>query len=107
MDRDNYIVGLDDPILVTGAGGFIGKRLVEVLLRYGFTNLRCFARASGDNVRALAAKYPSARIELMEGNLLYREDCDRAVRDVKVIYHLVAGKDKSFANCVLNGVVTT
>jgi nucleoside-diphosphate-sugar epimerase len=43
----------------------------------------------------------------MEGNLLYREDCDRAVRDVKVIYHLVAGKDKSFANCVLNGVVTT
>ena len=107
MNRGEYIVEPDDPILITGAGGFIGMRVVRTLLRYGFRNLRCFARGSGDALRSLAAATPDARIEVMEGNLLYEEDCERAVRDARVIYHLVAGKDKSFASCILNGVVTT
>ena len=44
--NSEYIVSLDDRILVTGANGFIGTRVVAALLEYGFTNLRCFVRPS-------------------------------------------------------------
>ena len=42
------IIGRDDLILVTGATGFIGSRVVESLLDLGFRNVRCFARPSSD-----------------------------------------------------------
>jgi len=32
MEQDAWIIGPDDPILITGATGFIGMRLVENLL---------------------------------------------------------------------------
>ena len=40
------IVSRDEPILVTGSSGFIGTRIVETLLGYGFNNIRCFVRPS-------------------------------------------------------------
>ena len=43
-ENDGYIVGKDDLILITGATGFIGSRLVQHLLDRGFRNLRCFVR---------------------------------------------------------------
>ena len=46
--EDSFIISPDDPILVTGAAGFIGSRVVENLLDRGFRNLVCFARASGN-----------------------------------------------------------
>ena len=54
-----FIVDPDDPILVTGAAGFIGFKLVENLLNRGFHNVRCFARPSSDVARlnALAAQH--------------------------------------------------
>jgi len=33
-------------ILVTGSNGFIGSKVVQELLEYGFANLRCFVRPS-------------------------------------------------------------
>lgn len=32
MEQDVWIIGPDDPILITGATGFVGMRLVENLL---------------------------------------------------------------------------
>jgi hypothetical protein len=40
MDRE-FIINGDNPILVTGSNGFIGAKVVETLLAYGFTRLRC------------------------------------------------------------------
>jgi nucleoside-diphosphate-sugar epimerase len=98
-----------DRLLITGANGFIGSRVVAALLSLGYTRLRCVVR-SANNVDAfdrLKAQYPHADIEVVNGNLLSRSTCDAIARDVAVVYHLAAGVDKSFAGCYLNSVVTT
>src|SRR5207245_1079106 len=111
MERDAFIIGPDDPILITGATGFIGSRLVESLLDRGYRNLRCFARPSSEvaRVEALARRRrEGARIEVIKGNLLSREDCTTATKDMAVIFHLAAGRgEKSFPDAFMNSVVTT
>lgn len=110
-EHDGFIIGRDDHILVTGATGFIGLRLVESLLGYGFRNLRCFARASSQTARIEAlseGRRDGVRIEVVKGNLLSREDCAAATRDVAVVFHLAAGRgEKSVPDAYLNSVVTT
>lgn len=111
VSGDDFIIGLDDLVLVTGATGFIGSRVVENLLDRGFRNLRCFARLSSDlaKVEALLGRCRNgARLEVVQGNLLSREDCLAAARDVKVILHLAAGRgEKSFPDAFLSSVVGT
>ena len=109
MDDNNLIIGHDDLILITGSNGFIGSRVVETLLRSGFTNLRCLVRPSSDLTRlqAVLAAVPKARVEVMQGNLLSRDDCTRAAKDVTVIFHLAAGVEKTFPGSFMNCVVTT
>jgi nucleoside-diphosphate-sugar epimerase len=103
------IIGRDDQILITGANGFIGSRVVETLLRSGFTKLRCFVRPSSDRVRldAILQANSLARVEILAGNLLSREDCMRAADGVAVVIHLAAAGDRSFAGSFMNCVVTT
>lgn len=106
-----YIVGHDDPILVTGAAGFIGSKVVDALLRSGFRNIRCLTR-SARGVQKLAAVVQAyrdeANVEILCGNLLAPVDCVAAVRDIAVIYHLAAGaSEKSVPDAFLNSVVTT
>lgn len=109
MQPEDTIINPTERILVTGANGFIGTRIVDMLLQYGFTNLCCFARPSG-NLSALDQIIRSgneSRIDLVKGNLLSREDCAKAAEGAAVIYHLAAGIDKSYAGAYLNTVVTT
>ena len=47
MNR-KFIASPKDCILVTGSNGFIGSKVVEKLLEYGFANLRCFVRPSSN-----------------------------------------------------------
>lgn len=105
------IIGKDDLILVTGAAGFIGPRVVQNLLRRGYTRLRCLVRHSSDLTtlrRIIDGSAQVARVEIMIGNLLSREDCNNATRGVAVIYHLAAGTGtKSFSDAYMNSVVTT
>src|SRR5664279_5099278 len=104
------IIGQDDFILVTGATGFIGYKVVESLLDHGFRNLRCFARPFSDvtRVEALSRVCPGARVEVVKGNLLSREDCIAATQDVAVVFHLAAGTGlDSFPGAYMNSVVTT
>ena len=104
----NLLIGADDPILVTGATGFIGSRLVETLIDAGFRRVRCFARPSSDLSKLDAASRHDGRVEVVTGNLLSRADCVAATRDVAVIFHLAAGRgEKSFPDSFMNSVVTT
>ena len=92
-----------DRVLVTGATGFIGRRVVASLLSRGFTGIVGLGRAG-------PAGMPGGcnEVEMIQGNLLSREDCLRATDGVKVIYHLAAGRgEKSYPDAFLNSVVTT
>jgi nucleoside-diphosphate-sugar epimerase len=106
---DPSLIQPDEPILVTGSNGFIGAKVVECLLNRGFTNLRCFVRPSGklDNLKRILSRYPLSRADVVVGNLLSREDCERAASDVRVVYHLAAGIEKSFAGAFMNSVLAT
>ena len=109
IDLENSIIAPDDCILITGAAGFIGSRLVQGLLDSGFKNLRCFARRSSQTAKIEALAGPDgATVEVFRGNLLSREDCLEATRDVALIFHLAAGRgEKSFPDAFMNSVVTT
>jgi len=107
MSRRAAISAPDAPVLVTGATGFLGARVVASLMEHGFSDVRCLARPSSDLER-LEAVMRAHHVDVIRGNLLSPDDCERAVRDVAVIYHLAAGTgEKSFADAFLNSVVTT
>lgn len=105
-----YEVSLADHILITGANGFIGAKVVAILLEYGFSNLRCFVRPSSrlDRLKAILGQFSAGKsVQLICGDLLSRGDCERAVEGVSIIYHLAAGFDKSFAGTFMNSALTT
>jgi nucleoside-diphosphate-sugar epimerase len=110
-DDSSYIISPVEPVLVTGASGFIGPRLVENLLDRGFRNVRCLVRPHSDvaKVENLSRGYPNGmRVEVVKGNLLSAEDCRVATAGVRVIFHLAAGRgEKSFPDAFMNSVVTT
>jgi nucleoside-diphosphate-sugar epimerase len=105
-----YIASPEDQILVTGSNGFIGARVIKTLLDYGFRNLRCFVRPSsrlGRLEETLNQADALRNIEVVTGDLLSREDGQKATEGVSVIYHLAAGIEKSFAGAFMNSVLTT
>jgi nucleoside-diphosphate-sugar epimerase len=105
-----FVIQTDEPILVTGAAGFIGAKVVEVLLEYGFSNVRCFVRPSSGMERLQMILDKSAagtRASLVSGDLLSRQDCVRATESVSLVYHLAAGQDKSFAGAYMNCALAT
>jgi nucleoside-diphosphate-sugar epimerase len=110
MNNVSFKVNQEDPILITGGSGFIGVRVVYNLLQKGFKNIRCFVRETSDLARLQEAikGYESAKIEIVKGTLLSREDCGKAVKDAVVIYHLAASTStKAFSDAFLHSVVTT
>jgi nucleoside-diphosphate-sugar epimerase len=105
-----WIISPDDQILITGANGFIGPRLVANLLDRGFCNLRCFVRPSSKlrSLEEIGARYTEGRLQFVRGNLLSLDDCLAATENAKVIFHLAAGRgQKSFSDAYSNSVVTT
>lgn len=110
MEERSEIVGSEDPILITGAAGFMGSRLVENLIERGFRNVKCFVRPSSavEKLEAIATRYPGHRVEIIKGNLLSKSNCATATKGVAVIFHLAAGTgEKSFPDAFMNSVVTT
>lgn len=110
MIKDDLIIDYSDPVLITGASGFIGARVVGELLTCGFQNLRCLVRSSSNltGLNKIASAHGRAKIQVVQGNLLSLEDCEKIAGNVSVIYHLAAGTgEKSFPDAYLNSVVTT
>jgi nucleoside-diphosphate-sugar epimerase len=107
----NNIISSADRILVTGSNGFIGAKVVEILLEYGFAQVRCFVRPSSklDRLTKVLEKYPAAAktVQIVSGDLLSRDDCRKAAEGVSVIYHLAAGMEKSFAGAFMNSALAT
>ncbi len=71
-------------ILVTGGAGFIGSHLATRFSELGhavrvFDN---FATGKRDNLAHLDGK-----IEIVEGDLRHLEECERACRDIEMIFH--------------------
>lgn len=107
---DSYIIRQDEVILITGATGFIGSRLLVSLLDLGFRNIRCLARPSSEKnqIEVIARRYPEAHVEIVTGNLLSCEDCTSVSKDAAVVFHLAAGTGSgSFPDAFMNSVVTT
>jgi nucleoside-diphosphate-sugar epimerase len=108
--NNSTIIDGNDPILITGAAGFIGARVVRNLVDRGYRRIRCLVRSSSnlEKIRGMIASSGDSLIEFHQGNLLSEADCMEATRDVALIYHLAAGTGtKSFADAFLNSVVTT
>jgi nucleoside-diphosphate-sugar epimerase len=90
-------------MLVTGATGFIGQRVVTSLLARGFARIRALTRPGTTHTRG-----EGKEVETVRGNLLSADDCLRVTEGVQVIYHLAAGRgEKSYPDAFLNSVVTT
>jgi uncharacterized protein YbjT (DUF2867 family) len=77
-------------ILLTGASGYVGGRLLPLLSRHG-RHIRCLIRKP-----ELAASLLGESIELVKGDVLDRQTLDFALRDVTTAYylvHLMASRD--------------
>jgi nucleoside-diphosphate-sugar epimerase len=108
--NSDHIAPAGDRILITGSNGFIGSKVVEILLECGFANLRCFVRPSSHlgRLQKVLGNFDAGRnVELVTGDLLSSNDCRKAAQGVSIIYHLAAGMEKSFAGAFMNSALGT
>ena len=80
------------PVLVTGAGGFIGSHLAERLAREG-AQVRAFVRYNSRGDSGLLRLLPSdmrAKIEIVAGDLRDSQTLLEAVRGCEIVFHLGA-----------------
>lgn len=108
--EQNNLIDKGDLVLVTGASGFIGLRVVQNLLEKGYHQIRCFVRPSSKatEIADLIETGLFPGLHILRGNLIAREDCRMAVHKVAVVIHLAAGRgEKSIPDAFVNSVVTT
>jgi nucleoside-diphosphate-sugar epimerase len=97
-------------VLVTGAGGFLGRRIVESLLSQGVEHVRVHVRQAPPQgmVEGLRERYPSATIDVVQANLLSRgEALAPMVQGVDCVVHAAAGMKGAAADMFANTVLTT
>lgn len=96
-------------VLVTGAGGFLGRRIVDSLLSLGVEHVRVHVRQAppAGLIEGLQAKYPQAVIEVAQANLLSRGALEPLVHGVDCIVHAAAGMKGAAADMFANTVLTS
>lgn len=74
-------------ILITGASGFIGSHLVELLLEEGIPlNSLSLLIPKNESLKNL----PKKNFEIIYGDIRNKEDVKKAMKGVSIIYHLAA-----------------
>jgi nucleoside-diphosphate-sugar epimerase len=96
-------------ILLTGAGGFLGKRIANSLLAHGANDLRLHFRQQPPCglIEGLRERYPRAKIEWAGANLLRRGALAELVDGVECVIHAAAGMRGATADMFANTVVGT
>jgi uncharacterized protein YbjT (DUF2867 family) len=74
----------DERVLILGATGFVGRRLLTELLKKG-VKVRLFVR----DPSKLPDIFPDAGVEVAKGDLLTGEGLEKALKGVRVAYYLV------------------
>lgn len=75
-------------ILITGAGGWLGSELTERLLEEG-NSIRAFVLFSSKKLNELKNKY-SDLLEIVEGDICNKNDVNKCLENIEVVYHLAA-----------------
>lgn len=78
-------------ILLTGANGYIGKRLLPVLIEQGHQVICCVR----DKSRFDNKKYFKDNVSLFEVDFLKKVDADSAPADIDVAYFLIHSMSSS------------
>ena len=101
-------MGINDKILVAGAGGFIGGALVSLLREQGHRNLRAV------DVKPLDEWYQRLEdVENLSLDLNLKDNCDRAAKGAVDIYNLAANMggmgfiEQNKALCMLSVLINT
>jgi uncharacterized protein YbjT (DUF2867 family) len=79
-------------VLVMGASGYVGARLVPLLLQSGY-RVRCLARRTA----SLCGKPWRDQVEIIEGDVLRPETLPAAMKDVAVVYYFIHSMAQSTA----------
>lgn len=75
-------------ILITGAGGWLGSELTERILEQG-NSIRAFVLFSSKRLDKLKVKYGNL-LEVVEGDICNKNDVDKCLEGIEVVYHLAA-----------------
>ncbi len=89
-------------ILVTGASGFIGSRLLDELVSVQinhnhYYSIRCMTR-NKNSINSQKLKNLQKPVEIIEGDLSNYEDCLRALKDVDIAFYLVHSMEGTSKN---------
>ena len=96
-------------ILVTGAGGFLGKWIVERLLAHGETDLRLMVRDTSKAIalREISARFPQAVVEIVAVNLRNPAEIPAAVAGCAMVIHAAAALKGGAAEMFMDSVVAS
>ena len=98
----------DDPILVTGAGGFIGGHLVHRLLELGYSDLRAVDIKPLDEWHQLDSRAENVRADLRQ-----RDACDAAAAGRDFLFNFAADMggmgfiETHKADCMVSVLINT
>ena len=101
-DTRNIQIKDKQRVLVTGAGGFIGTRVVDRLVQDGCYDIRAHVRRPSS-----ASRIARHDIELVQGDLQNTDDIERIVSNCDAVVHCAVGTDygspKNIYNVTVNG----